>query len=413
MEIGVEKRKYFCFNYISIAGLFLINLMRYNMIYLPIQYLRPGMTLAKSIASSAGLLSLIVAGQKLTPSAIVRLRRAGIPGAYIQSSFGDDLVPEDFFEPEYKTRVITELKSVYTDFSRTHTFSNRHLDISADLAEDMVVKILNKDEYLVNVVAIKDYDNYTYSHSMCVAVLSVLIGIRMGYSERELKELALSGLLHDIGKVDIPIEIINKHGALTESEFAEIKKHPLKSVEHIRSCCALSQMVLAGVAEHHEKYDGTGYPYGLQGENICIYARILALADVYDALTSERAYRQAWSPSEAIEYMLTQGNTHFDYELLQTFLKTVVAYPVGSIIRLSDDSLGLVVRTSPDNTLRPVVRIIRSAGKAGKGDIIDLSSDFSYLNVTVTGDFGRHEEDELPEDLVDLKEDKKLLKKVL
>ncbi|MEG1777958.1 MAG: HD-GYP domain-containing protein, partial [Angelakisella sp.] len=197
-----------------------------------------------------------------------------------------------------------------------------------------------------------------------------------------LNELAVCGLMHDIGKVDVPVDIINKPAKLTDDEFAIIKQHPTNGVRRLRGKRICSPSVLLGIASHHEKYDGTGYPDGLVGERIPLYGRVLALADVFDALTSKRSYRDSWSPEQAIEYMMGLANTHFDFNLLNSFLSVIAAYPVGTILRLSNGYTCVVTHNTPGMTLRPSVKVLEPPMLAGKD--IDLSSDLDFLSVTVS-----------------------------
>lgn len=370
------------------------------MIYVPTHFLKPGMVLAKDISAYGSMFALLVRGQTLTETLIHRLVDAEIGGAYIESAISNDIVPTEILEPAYKKKVISELKGIFDDCERTNTLSKHALNQSMHVAEDLVMSILNQDVFLVDVVTIKDYDNYTYSHCVYVAMLSVLIGVQLKYNQKQLNELALCGLMHDIGKVDIPLEIINKASRLTDEEFEEIKTHPLRSIERLRHNQNLTQRVFNGISCHHEKYDGTGYPYGLKGDKIHIYARILALADVYDALTSDRSYRRAWMPAEAIEYMMAQSNVHFDHDLLQCFLRTVAAYPLGSVVSLSNGAIGIVIQNNPENTLRPKVRIIRNVAGLKKGDEIDLLTQSNYLSVVISGTLGSQEISELPKELL-------------
>ena len=373
------------------------------MIYVPTHFLKPGMVLAKDISAYGSMFALLVQGQTLNGTLIHRLIDAGIGGAYVESAIANDIDPVEILEPTYKKRVISDLKSIFDDCERTNTLSKHALNHSMQIAEDLVMSILHQDVFLVDVVTIKDYDDYTYSHCVYVAMLSVLIGVQLKYNQKQLNELALCGLMHDIGKVDIPLEIINKPTRLTDAEFEEVKTHPLRSIERLRHNQNLTQRVFNGISCHHEKYDGTGYPFGLKGDKIHIYARILALADVYDALTSDRSYRRAWIPAEALEYMMAQSNIHFDHDLLQCFLRTVAAYPLGSVVSLSNGAVGIVIQNNPENTLRPKVRIIRNSADLKKGDEIDLLTDLRYLSVVVSGTLGGNEISELPKELLLIK----------
>ncbi len=373
------------------------------MIYIPTHFLKPGMVLAKDIAAYGSMFALLARGQTLNAALIHRLIEAEIGGAYIESALANDIDPIEILEPTYKKKVISELKGIFGDCERTNTLSKHALNQGMRMAEDLVMSILHQDVFLVDVVTIKDYDNYTYSHSVYVAMLSVLVGMQLKYNQKQLNELALCGLMHDIGKVDIPLEIINKPAPLTAEEFEEMKTHPLRSIERLRHNQNMTQRIFNGISCHHEKYDGTGYPYGLSGDRIHIYARILALADVYDALTSDRSYRRAWMPAEAIEYMMAQSNIHFDHSLLQCFLRTVAAYPLGSVVSLSNGAMGIVIQNNAENTLRPKLRVIRGCGDLKKGDEIDLLTDLRYLSVVVSGTLSSGEIAELPKELLQIK----------
>lgn len=373
-----------------------IFLRAVKMIYIPTGFLKPNMVLARDISAYGSMFALLNKGQKLTASLIERLVSAQIPGVYIENGIADDIQPNEILAPAYKEKVISEMKTIFASCEHGETLTSRTLMQGASLAEDLVMKILNQDVYLVDVITIKDYDNYTYSHCMYVAMFSVLMGIQLKYTQQQLNELALCGLMHDIGKVDISLDIINKKGRLTEAEFAEIKTHPLRSIERLRHNQQLTQRVFNGISCHHEKFDGTGYPYGLKGDKIHIYARILALADVYDALTSNRSYRRAWTSAEAIEYIMSQSGIHFDFDLVSCFMRTVAAYPIGSLVKLSNGLVALVVRNNVENTLRPVVRIVTEGSGLTVGTDIDLTRDTKYLNLTIISTISAEDFGELP-----------------
>lgn len=353
------------------------------MIYVPIKHLKPGMVLARDVSNDTSFFSLLTIGHALTSETIMKLERYGVWGAYIKSRFCDDIEVDEFIDREFKQKAVKDLKRIYDDYSNQKTISSLMIKSVNDLAERLIMQVLSKDECLINIVDIKDHDTYTYTHSMYVGILSVLVGIQLGYGRTALTELAMCGLLHDTGKLDIPIDIINKPDKLTDDEFEIIKTHPTKAIVRLSPCCQLSGKVLAGIGSHHEKVNGTGYPRGLMGDNIPIYGRILALADVYDSLTSCRPYRTAWASSDAIEYMMGCADTHFDHALLQAFLKTVSAYPVGCIVQLSDGRTAVVVKNSTENILRPKVRLLTPENQLGIE--VDLAQDFDSLNVIISG----------------------------
>jgi HD-GYP domain-containing protein (c-di-GMP phosphodiesterase class II) len=179
----------------------------------------------------------------------------------------------------------------------------------------------------------------------------------------------------------IPLSIINKPGKLTPEEFDIMKTHPINSINQLQYIVSLD--VIRGIESHHEKVDGSGYPYGRKGDNIHLYGKILSVCDVYDALTSTRSYRKSCFPGEVIEYIMGCADTHFDYEILCKFLKNIVAYPVGTFVTLSNEKIAVVVKNFADNIMRPVIRIINDDNTIGED--IDLFNDLRYMNITITG----------------------------
>jgi len=353
------------------------------MIYLPLQHLQPGMVLARSVYYHPTSLPLIVAGQQLGSPMIRKLTELNISGVYIESKFASDIEVKEFIEPKIKQQVTNELKSLYGGYLHNMPLSTSTIDSMRNIAEELLNYITSKEEFLLNIIDIKDYDTYTYSHSIYVGTLSVLIGMQLNYSQNLLLHLAMAGLFHDIGKLDISLDIINKKGPLTPEEFDEIKTHPKKAISRLEFSNKIPNIVLSAIESHHEKYNGTGYPYGLKGNDIPIYGRILALADVYDALTSSRSYRRAWLPNEAIEYMMGCGGTHFDHDLLKAFLRIIAAYPVGTLVQLSNGSLAIVLQNSKEHILRPKIRLLTPESLANTD--VDLATDRSFFNVTITG----------------------------
>ncbi|WP_312644270.1 HD-GYP domain-containing protein [Hydrogenoanaerobacterium sp.] len=354
------------------------------MIYIPLKHLRPGMTLARDIACGSSLFPLLVAGQKLSVSIIAKFEKNNISGAYIESSLCGDVEIEEIVAPELRQKTIVELKSFYRDYESHAPISPASLKSISSTVDNLVEHILSKSECLINIIDVQDYDTYTYNHSLYVCILSILIGIQRGFSRSILTELGMCGLLHDIGKTDIPLEIINKKSVLTPQEFELMKTHPDKAVIRLSPCHQISSSVLRGILSHHEKFNGTGYPQGLSGEKIPLYGRIVALADVYDALTSHRSYRKAWTSGDAIEYMMGCADTHFDFELLQSFLKIIAVYPLGTVVKLSNGFLAVVIQNSSQNILRPKVRVLLPEEYTGTEiDLADIGN--TYLNVTISG----------------------------
>lgn len=360
------------------------------MIFIPIEFVKPGMVLAKDVIVSFNNVPLITKGQKLNYKVIDKIQKIHLSGVYIESNLCNDIEVKEFINPKLKNQTLSGIKKVYDEFTKECEINCSDVQHISVIARNLVTNILSKDEIVVNMIELKGYDDYTYHHSLCVALLSISIGVKLGFSSDMLVELATSALLHDIGKMNIPIEILNKPSKLTETEFAIIKEHPLSAFNELKRQKILSKRELEGIGSHHEKYNGTGYPYGLAKDNIPLYGRILAVADVYDAITSKRPYRVAYFPNEAIEYLMCDAEVHFDHEVLLTFLKIVAAYPTGTIITLSNGQTAVVVKNHEENTLRPVVRVLNNDETCSKD--MDLLYEREYYNITITG-MGYNNED--------------------
>lgn len=351
------------------------------MIYYPVEKLIAGMELARNIPGQIPTLPFVVAGCKLTERMIHHMERVGIQGAYITTEFSMDVEPEDFVEPELKAKMLTNIRGAFQESLKKMTFqSSRQIYKNmTEVAEGIVMNLLSKDQYLFQMIDIRDYNNYTYSHSLYVGILSVILGRHMGLPIKTLENLAICGLFHDIGKLQIPLEILDKPGSLTDEEFEFMKQHPRLGYDNLSKNTIIPSMTLQGILTHHERFNGSGYPQGLSGEDIPLFGRIIAIADVYDALTSTRTYRKAWSPKKIFDYMTSCADTHFDPELLTAFLKCTAAYPVGTMVQLSDGSTAVVKGNTPGFPLRPVIRFLTPPSKAGLE--VDLS--FEALNIII------------------------------
>jgi HD-GYP domain-containing protein (c-di-GMP phosphodiesterase class II) len=244
----------------------------------------------------------------------------------------------------------------------------------------MVDLLMEDDSVLLGMSTMRDYHDYTYMHSVNVAILSLCLGKRIGLSRMSLRVLGICGLVHDLGKVEIPMEILEKPGKLTEEEREEIERHPLSTVRQViklRASSDLKSKILLAPFEHHLKYDLSGYPRIGRKKPVSLFGRILALADVYDAMTSPRTYRpSAFSPDRALGIMMEGSGKDFDPVLLKVFINMLGVYPVGTLLRLDTGETGLVMDIPEESDpARPMVLLLLSDGKGGakKGKVIDLS----------------------------------------
>ena len=215
--------------------------------------------------------------------------------------------------------------------------------------------VMRNPEALISIARLKTRDNYTYLHSVAVCALMIVLARELGLNEEQTKEAGFGGLLHDLGKSMMPLEVLNKPGRLTDDEFRTIQTHPQKGYELLREGGASSETTLDIVLHHHEKIDGSGYPDGLAGDDITTLTRMSAICDVYDAVTSNRPYKAGWDPAVSINRMASWKG-HFDQRIFKAFVKSIGIYPVGSLVRLESEKLGVVIELGSRSLLNPKVR---------------------------------------------------------
>lgn len=251
---------------------------------------------------------------------------------------------------------------------------------SIRIVQDMADMIINEDPLLLGLSTIKDYDNYTYNHSVNVAILSMYLGEKIGLSKKSLIRLGICGLFHDLGKVDIDLGIINKPGKLTDLEYSTVQEHSLNSVRQIlklQTFRKFKAQIILPPFEHHLKYDLSGYPKVNWNNPISLFGRILAICDVYDALSSARSYRPVGiSQDRALGIMLESSGRDFDPILLKWFINMVGIFPVGTLLEFSDGAMGLVIRSNAEgDPSRPIVVLLVPDNMGGykKGKEVDLS----------------------------------------
>ncbi len=243
------------------------------------------------------------------------------------------------------------------------------------LVDEISNSIARNPEAFLNLARLKDVDNYTYMHSVAVCGLMIALGKQLGLEGRDLKDAGVAGLMHDVGKALIPDEVLNKPGKLTDEEFEIIKSHPRKGWEILNVAEGANEVALDVCLHHHERVDGTGYPERISGDKLTLYARMGAICDVYDALTSNRCYKNGWEPADTIRKMAEWRNGHFDERIFQAFVKTIGIYPSGTLVRLKSGRLAIVIEQSAKSLLTPVVKSFFStkSNEPLMPELIDLS----------------------------------------
>ncbi|QIB27338.1 HD-GYP domain-containing protein [Caloranaerobacter azorensis] len=362
--------------------------------FMPVVYVREGAKLGKHIYDDDGRI-LLKKGATLTKKILNRINEMGIRSVYIDDEFSDTEL-EDIIKPELRNKAISAVKETFAHFEKFSRYisenpmQNKHqikklnqkkdeyLQFLGKISEEIINDILSNKHVIVNLIDIKSTDNYTYQHCINVAVLSLVLGIEMKLNKGELKNLCLGAMLHDIGKTIIPKEILLKNGKLTKEEFEIIKEHTTKGYDYLKTSIDIPGTARIITLQHHEKVDGSGYPQGLSDSEINKLAKIVAIADVYDALTSDRPYRQAMPPNEALEYIYANGGSHFDFEMVKTFSSKIIPYPIGTLIKLSNGEIAVVEDIIPNFPLRPKIRIISNHNEK----VIDLMKE---KNLVITG----------------------------
>ncbi|MFM5558227.1 HD-GYP domain-containing protein [Aeromonas rivipollensis] len=259
-------------------------------------------------------------------------------------------------------RLYQEARELQGKFIR-HLKAGEPIDITplAAVAEEMVDTMFTHGDAMLCLARIRAKDAYLMEHSMNVAILLANFGRYLGLERSVLKELTLGGLLHDVGKIMTPDEVLNKPGKLTDEEFGVMRQHVVHSYDILSNTAGITPTMLEVAANHHERLDGTGYPQRLKGDQLSLYTRMSGIVDVYDAVTADRVYKQGMQPTQAFRILLKGINQHFDAELVTKFIKCMGVYPVGTLVQLSNQRLAVVMQRNEQQPLKPVVKVIYHA----------------------------------------------------
>ena len=355
--------------------------------FVPVTSLLEGMVCAKNLYDINNQL-LLSKGCVVLDSYVERIKELGYQGIYIEDDLSEDVHVKDVISDNLRISAIKAVKDIYI-YSENPKLNKDKLDQKVTdtkvLISHIVDEILANKDTMVNLIDLKFYDDYTFFHSVNVAVLSIIIGEAYGLGRSDLLNLGLSAILHDIGKMFIDKDLLNKPGKLTNEEYELIKQHPRFGYNFLKESYEIATNVYVAVLQHHERYDGLGYPFGKKATEILLNARIICMTDVYDALTSARPYREPLLPSEAMEYVMANGGSMFDLNLTRIFAKKVAPFPVGTYVRLSSGQTGIVMENYEDACMRPLIKlIIDASGKPMDPIKLDLRNDQRLRSVTIT-----------------------------
>ena len=297
---------------------------------------------------------------------------------------------QEIAQKQAEKPVVVELKDEVARAKRLHVDANRivrgmmddirlgqqiEVDRVEPMVENMVDSIFRNQDALLPLVRLKNQDDYTFQHSVGVCTLLAAFARNMQLSKDVIRELALGGLLHDVGKAQVADVILNKPAKLTDMEFEEMKSHVDHGVILLRKTEGITAIAMEVAEQHHERFDGTGYPHSLSGKKISLYGQMASIVDVYDAITSDRVYHKGMSPTQALKKLLEWSSHHFDPQLVQTFVRTLGIYPTGTLVKLESQRMGVVVEQNEGKLLEPTVRVFYHAGQQHyiPPELVDLS----------------------------------------
>lgn len=334
--------------------------------YLPTSKLMPGMALGQDIYDGAGRL-LLAKHLLLNAEYISHLEFLGFPGVYIDDEFTRGIEIQEVVSPQIRSVALGMVHELFIFTAQGAEPSVEEIRIQKTV-ENVVESIMRNGDVMCNMIDIKNYDDYIYYHSIQVGILSIIVGLRYGLKQEELCELATAAFLHDIGRSFIDSE---------EQDIEVYKSHPKLGAEYLRSAYHFSPDVYAGILEHHECYNGEGYPLNKAGNEIHLYARIIKLTDSYDAMASRRTGREVQAPSEVLEHLMALAGIEYDPKLVNILMRKVAAYPVGCEVELSNGQHAVIAQNFEDFPLRPLVKIIET------GDMQNFRDDAEVRSVTL------------------------------
>lgn len=343
--------------------------------YMPIKNIISGMALGQDIYDGEGRL-LLAKHVILSEEYIASIQGQGFPGLYIDDEFTDGIQIQQVISPEVRQEAVKGVHDLFLERNHKENSMTEESQLKA-LVLNVVEEILSNGDVMCNMLDLKSYDGYTYFHSVNVAVLSAMMGVQYGMNKDELTILTSAAMLHDIGKKFLEIDVLNAPRQLSAEEMEIVKAHPRLGFEFLRKTYNFPSMVHTSVLEHHEWYNGEGYPLNKARDEIPVYARIIKIADVYDAMSSKRPYHKPSQPSEIVEYIMGRTGMEFDPEIVDLFLEKIAVYPVGCEVKLSNGQHAIVIENFKDFILRPLVKVIET------GKELNLMQDREAWNITI------------------------------
>lgn len=333
-----------------------------------LRQVRPGMKLGRTVFTEDGKV-LLGSGMVLTERLISGLVRSQIDFIYIDDPRTEGIEVEDVIRPQTRQIAVETIEKTFRQITNSNKLARKISLIEMGLHfqrafSSILDDLLQNKQMIGHLATISTHSPSMYHHSVNVAVLATAVGMSLGYNRQRLMELGIGAMLHDIGKLHLPEEMLKKQDRWSEEEREIAKQHTMHGFNLLRKQHDISLLSAHVCLQHHERLDGSGYPQGLHGKQIHEYAQIVGIADIYDSLTSPRPWRKRYMPQDALEFLLGSGGHLFEHTLVNAFIKHIAVFPIGSSVVLNTGEVGVVSRVDPDYSHRPTVRII----KDGRGN---------------------------------------------
>lgn len=317
---------------------------------MPVEQLKIGMIIGKSVCTKDGTL-LFAPGTEIEAFHLKQMMDLGIEQVEVKDSTASLPVNGELTGNE----VIETVQSIIRDLTLTNTLEQG----TVKQAINNIFRQVVKDKcVMLHLTEVRGLDSYIFAHSVNVCMLSLIMGLFLKIKGDHLRNLGLAALLHDVGRTKVPKSILHKPGQISEEEYNKVKKHSILGYDMLKDSRQFEESVLLTALQHHERLDGSGYPFGIRGDDIGLFPRIVAVADVFDALLTDRPFRKAFFPHQAVEIIVNSSSGQFDPEVLKVFVENVAIYPLGSVVALNTGEIGVVVDMNKGRQTRPVVRIM-------------------------------------------------------
>ena len=344
---------------------------------------KPGAIIAKAIYNEKGQI-LLNEDVILTEGIICRLKESGIHNLLIKDKQTDDIQFTGTIPDSLRREAIQTINATFSELQNNKQLNSAFVLEKAskrfsELVRNLIIEINGAEELMSLLSEAYSYDNYIFSHSLNVTLYSLAIGIQLKLPQKELEILGMGAIFHDIGKLKVPLEVLLKPGKLTDVEFLSIRSHAEEGFNILRKTQTIPLLVSHCAFQHHERLNGSGYPRGIKGEDIHYFAKILAVADVYDAVTSNRVYRKAMLPHEGLEILYSGAEKLFDGTIVDAFRRSVAIYPVGMTVRLNDGRKGVVSKQNIGLGDRPIVRILEENNVDVQPYELDLKQELTVI----------------------------------